>query len=150
MCESSTGWIITNRGPGSRPWNQIIRYCMFPSLGTGQSEQRVPERGWDPRMREYVMWLYGWQNHRLDESQWPEVMHPNSVPWRLISEGNDYCIEVEGIEVLFSDMSPLGIKIAFHGRRVSEGLARRVLEEVLSNIRQAIGQEGRIIETYLH
>jgi hypothetical protein len=101
-------------------------------------------------MREYVIWLYGWQNHGLDDSQWPEVMHPNSVPWRLISEGDDYRIEVEGSEVSFSDMSPLGIKVAFHGRRVPEGLARRVLEEALSNIRQTIGQEGRIIETYLH
>ena len=101
-------------------------------------------------MREYAIWLNGWQDHRLDESRWPEVMHPNSVPWRLVSEGDDYRIEVEGIEVSFSDMSPLGIKVAFHGRRVSRGLARRVLEEVLSNVEQAIGQEGQIVEAYLH
>ena len=101
-------------------------------------------------MRAYAIWFHGWQDHRLAKSQWPEVVHPNSVPWRLISEGNSYCIEVEGIEISFSDMSPLGIKLAFHGRRVPKGLARRVLEEVLANIRQATGQEGRIIETHLH
>jgi hypothetical protein len=101
-------------------------------------------------MREYAICFYGWQDHRLDESQWPEVMHPNSVPWRLIAEGDNYRIEVEGVEVSIFDMSPLGISIVFHGRRVPKELARQVVEEVLSNIQQAIGQEGWIVETYLH
>jgi hypothetical protein len=101
-------------------------------------------------MRQYAIWFYGWQDHRLDESQWSEVMHPNSVPWRLIAEGDDYRIEVEGIEVSISDMSPLGISVVFHGRRVPRELARRVVEEMLSNIQQACGQEGWITEAYLH
>jgi hypothetical protein len=101
-------------------------------------------------MRAYGIFLHRWQDHKLDESQWPEVMHPNSVPWRLIAEGDEYRIEVEGIEISISDMGPLGINVVFHGRRVARGLARRVVEEMLSNIQQAIGQEGWIAEAYLH
>jgi hypothetical protein len=101
-------------------------------------------------MRQYTIWIRGWQDHKLDESQWPEVIHPNSVPWRLIAESDDYRIEVEGIDVSIFDMSPLGINLVFHGRRVPRELARRVVEEVLSNIQQAIGQEGWITEAYLH
>jgi hypothetical protein len=101
-------------------------------------------------MRQYAIWVKGWQDHKLDESQWSKVMHPNSVPWRLIAEGDDYRIEVEGIEVSISDDGLSGISVVFHGESVPRELARRVVEEVLSNIQQAIGQEGWIVEAYLH
>ena len=101
-------------------------------------------------MREYVIWLHGQQDDGLDKSRWPEVMHPNNVPWRLISAGNDYSIEIQGGEVSFSDMSPLGVQVVFHGRRVPKGLARQVLEEMLANIQRVIRREGMAVETYLH
>ena len=101
-------------------------------------------------MREYLIWLHGQQDDGLDKSRWPEVMHPNNVPWRLLSAGDDYRIETQGVEVSFSDIPPLGIQVAFHGRRVPKELVYQVLEEVLLNIRQVTGQEVGIAETYLH
>ena len=101
-------------------------------------------------MREYVIWLCGWQDHGLDKSRWPEVMHPNSVPWRLVSAGDDYRVDVQGVEVSFSDMRLLGVRVAFHGTRVPTGLACQVLEEILANIQRVIGREGMALETCLH
>lgn len=101
-------------------------------------------------MREYVIWLCGWQGHGLDKSRWPEIMHPNSIPWRLISVDNDYRIETQGGEVSFSDMPSLGVQMMFHGRRIPKELACQVLEEILANIQRVIGREGAVIETCLH
>ena len=56
----------------------------------------------------------------------------------------EYRIEVAGVEIEFCDEDP-GIQVCFYGE-LPEPLARRIIDEVLSNIESAAGQRGRIVE----
>jgi hypothetical protein len=101
-------------------------------------------------MREYSIWFPDWSKHRPDESQWPEIMRPNSVPWGLVTGADDYRIEVEQIEITISDDGRLGIHLIFHGSNVPKELAQQVVEEISCNIQRATGQKGMIAESHPH
>jgi hypothetical protein len=77
-------------------------------------------------------------------SQWPEVMHPTTVPFRPAQGWGNYRIEIDGTEIAFSDEDP-GVQVIFEGE-LSDTLERQIVEEILSNIERTTGQRGRIIE----
>ena len=96
-------------------------------------------------MMEFIIARTDGQYWDLNYNQFPDVLHPNSVPWIRITGRGDDRIEVEGSEVSFSDEPP-GIQVSFETGNIEPEYALKLVLEILENVEKATGQHGEVIE----
>jgi hypothetical protein len=83
----------------------------------------------------------------LPYSQWPEVLRPNSVPATILEESQpaNQVIEVDGYRIsLIDEMAGLSVEV--ESEDMPDELARRVVEEIRSNVEQATGYTYDLME----
>jgi len=93
--------------------------------------------------REYLIRRTDGEWFDLDHTRFAEVLRPTSLPSKPVPGWGDHRIRVKGFEVSFSYEDP-GIQVVFEGS-MSEEDADRITQEVLANIVQATGQQGKVI-----
>lgn len=63
--------------------------------------------------------------------RYPEVFHPNSVPYERVSGWGCHRIKAAGVEISVSDQDP-GYQISFEGT-IDRAVARQMVEEMMQN-----------------
>ena len=81
----------------------------------------------------------------LHKDQYSVVLHPTSFPWKRVEGWGEYRIKVADCEIAFSYEDP-GIYVAFECDNIAEELATKIVEEICSNIIQATGQKGKVLQ----
>jgi hypothetical protein len=76
--------------------------------------------------------------------EYPETLHPNSMPSQPSPRAEGYGINVEGCEVTFAYEAP-GIRVVFEGGELAEELTRQIVLEVCTNITSLTGQAGEVV-----
>jgi len=79
----------------------------------------------------------------LPYSQYAKTLRPRTLPSEVIDGWGDHRIRVSGVEISFSYEDP-GFQVAFEDD-VPEADARRIVDEVLLNIVEATGQQGKVV-----
>jgi hypothetical protein len=79
--------------------------------------------------------------------QWPDVLRPNTVPATILAESQpaNQIIELYGYRISLID-EMFGLSIEVESEDMPDELARRVVEEIHSNIEQATGYTYDLIE----
>jgi hypothetical protein len=81
----------------------------------------------------------------LSFNQYSAVFHPKSLPSTKVDGWGEYRILVADCEIAFSYEDP-GIQVSFECENISEELATKIVEEICSNIIQATGQKGKVLQ----
>jgi hypothetical protein len=79
----------------------------------------------------------------LHADRYAAALRPSSMPNRPVEGWGDHRIEVSGVEISFSYEDP-GIQVTFEGD-LPEEVADAIVTEILANITEVTGQQGRVI-----
>ncbi|MBN1909778.1 MAG: hypothetical protein JW818_08565 [Pirellulales bacterium] len=80
----------------------------------------------------------------LHYDQFPEALHPKSLPSDRIEGWGDYRIRVHGTEVSFSYEDP-GIHVVFEGKGISREVADRIVDEIAAKVTAVTGQSASVL-----
>src|SRR3954447_13251916 len=83
----------------------------------------------------------------LPYNLWPDVLRPNTIPATILEESQvaNQVIEVNGYRISLVD-EMAGLEIEVESEDMPDELARRVVEEIHSNVEQAMGYTYDLIE----
>jgi len=90
---------------------------------------------------------------RRDDGEWfdfsyerrAEIFRPHSIPSRPVEGWGTHRIEVEGVEISFSDEDP-GFQVSFETDSFDTTRARQIVDDICRNIETQLGQKTRVVE----
>lgn len=90
---------------------------------------------------------------RRDDGEWfdfsheryVDILRPLTIPSRPIKGWGSHRIEVEGVEISFSDEDP-GFQIVFETDNIDIARAREIVDDICRSIEAKTGQKTRVVE----
>jgi hypothetical protein len=93
---------------------------------------------------EFLIYRTDGQWFDLDPSDFEKVFHPNSFTSRRTEGNGEYCLEVEGCQVVISYEMP-GLQVVFDGD-ISREIAKQIVTEICQNVTSFTGQSGEVLD----
>jgi hypothetical protein len=80
----------------------------------------------------------------LHVNDFEKVFHPSSFTSKRVEGNGEYCLEVEGCQVIINYEMP-SLQIVFDGD-ISRELAKQIVTEICQNVTSFTGQSGEVLD----